>query len=100
MQWSTGSLPYLTIWKNTAAVRDGYVTGIEPGTGYPYNRRVERHYGRVPKLAPGQSRTFELSFSLLEGGRQVSEAIEAVEKIVDGRSTVIHPTAPENPFAD
>ena len=46
--WSTAELPYLTIWKNTAAAEDGYVTGLEPGTDYPFNRKVERSTGRLP----------------------------------------------------
>jgi hypothetical protein len=25
--------------ENTAAQEDGYVTGIEPATGYPFNRK-------------------------------------------------------------
>jgi hypothetical protein len=29
-------------WKNTASREDGYVTGLEPGTGFPFNRRIER----------------------------------------------------------
>ncbi len=53
MQWAVKQLPYLTLWKNTAAIQDGYVVGIEPGTSFPNTRRVERKAGRVPKLAGG-----------------------------------------------
>ena len=35
--WNKAQLPYLTLWKNSAALEDGYVTGIEPATGYPFN---------------------------------------------------------------
>ena len=42
VRWNVTDLPYLTIWKNTAAVEDGYVTGIEPATGFPFNRLVEK----------------------------------------------------------
>ena len=68
----------LTVWKNTAASEDGYVTGIEPATGYPFNRKVERKFGRVPKLAPGESRSFTLDYGIHTG----SEAVEVIyEKV-------------------
>ena len=87
--WRRAELPYLTIWKNSVALEDGYVTGIEPGTGYPFNRSVERKYGRVPKLAPGASQHFALEFSLLEGRNAVNAAQDRIERIQDGRDLEI-----------
>ena len=81
MQWSTAELPYLTVWKNTAATADGYVTGIEPATGYPFNRSVERAAGRLPKLAAGATRSFTLDFALHSGARAVRTAVESVSKL-------------------
>ena len=52
VRWNITELPYLTIWKNTASEKDGYVTGIEPATSFPFNRRIERKYGRVPMIQP------------------------------------------------
>ena len=75
VRWNVTELPYLTIWKNTAAVEDGYVTGIEPATGFPFNRMVERKYGRVPKLDAGESRSFTLDFGIHEGNDKVGELI-------------------------
>lgn len=46
-------LPCFTVWRNTAAVEDGYVTGLEPATNYPNFRGFERQQGRVPLLPPG-----------------------------------------------
>jgi hypothetical protein len=81
VRWNVSELPYLTIWKNTASEEDGYVTGIEPATGYPFNRRIERKYGRVPKLAAGESRSFSLDFGIHIGNEQVGELInEATER--------------------
>ncbi|MBI1311232.1 DUF4432 family protein [bacterium] len=76
--WSTKELPYLTLWKNTADERDGYVTGIEPATGYPYNRSVERRSGRLQKLLPQETRTFTLQFGI----HTDAESIAAQKKIV------------------
>ncbi|MEQ9408330.1 MAG: aldose 1-epimerase family protein [Fuerstiella sp.] len=81
ISWSLDELPYLTVWKNTGATADGYVTGIEPGTNYPNNRSVERAAGRVPKLAPGESRTMRVSFGLHDGVQAVEAALESVRAI-------------------
>lgn len=85
ISYSTKQLPYLTLWKNTAAREDGYVTGIEPGTNFPYNRGLERKAGRVPKLDAGQSRRFELEFAVLQTAGEVREAIARIESISGGR---------------
>jgi len=81
VRWPVAQLPYLTQWKNTAAETTGYVTGIEPGTGFPHNRSYERKYGRVPKLGAGQSRTFELNFAILANAGEVKAAAVAVKKL-------------------
>jgi len=46
-------LPCFSLWRNTAATEDGYVTGLEPGTNFPNLRSFERQKGRVVVLAPG-----------------------------------------------
>jgi len=81
VRWNVNELPYLTIWKNTAAEEEGYVTGIEPATGFPFNRLVERKYGRVPKLSAGETRSFTLDFGIHIGNDQVGELInEATDR--------------------
>ena len=81
ISWSLDELPYLTVWKNTGALADGYVTGIEPGTNYPNNRSVERQAGRVPKLGPGESHKMTLKFGLHSGIEAVQAAIDSVRDI-------------------
>jgi len=97
MSYSTEQLPYLTIWKNTAAVEDGYVTGLEPGTGYPFNRRIERQFGRVPKLAPGQSRSFVIDVGLHVGKESVAAEAAVIEKISGGKATQVDKQPPTPP---
>jgi hypothetical protein len=94
MGFALKELPYLTLWKNTAAEEDGYVTGLEPGTNFPYNRRLERKAGRVPKLAPGASRTMTIDFSILVGKDEVQETRERVAAIQGDRKTTVD-TKPE-----
>lgn len=81
LEFNVHELPYLTQWKNTNAEAEGYVTGIEPGTSFPHNRRIERAKGRVPKLAAGASRTFTVDFAVLVGPEQVNEGTKRVAAI-------------------
>jgi hypothetical protein len=53
VRMNRNELPCFTVWKNTAAVEDGYVTGLEPATNYPNFKAFERQQGRVRVLPPG-----------------------------------------------
>jgi Domain of unknown function (DUF4432) len=79
--YSVKALPYFTLWKNTAAEKDGYVTGLEPGLSFPYNRRVERKFGRVPKLAPGANHRVTLDIGLHAGHEVVQRIAERIAGI-------------------
>jgi Domain of unknown function (DUF4432) len=95
MGWSLKELPYLTVWKNTGAVEDGYVTGLEPGTSYPYNRRVERQFGRVPKLGPGESYRMALEVAIHSGREEVREVARAIQSLQGERETQVNREPPE-----
>ncbi len=92
LSYALSELPFLTQWKNSADLKSGYVTGIEPGTGFPYNRRVERHYGRVPKLQPNQSRRFKLEFTILDSESKVTAEKAKIRFIANGRQTTVKST--------
>lgn len=89
LAFSVKELPFFTLWKNTAAGEDGYVTGLEPGTGFPRNRAIERQFGRVPKLGPHESRSFTIDFVLHTGKEQVLAAGDEIARIWAGRRTQI-----------
>jgi len=55
VHFKTDRLPCLAMWKNTAAIEDGYVVGLEPATNFPNPRAFERTQGRVITLGPGKS---------------------------------------------
>src|SRR4029077_10657154 len=61
--FSVHELPFMTLWKNEAPSKTGYVTGLEPGTSYPNPRPIERAAGRVPKLSAGQSYRSKVTLS-------------------------------------
>ncbi|MGB8170827.1 MAG: aldose 1-epimerase family protein [Chthoniobacteraceae bacterium] len=89
MAWSVKELPYLTQWKNTPPELEGYVTGIEPGTNFPANRRVERKYGRVPKLKAGESHTATIDFAIHLDGGSVKNAAGRIAKLQGDTKPVI-----------
>jgi hypothetical protein len=89
MSFRTNELPYLTLWKNTSAMEEGYVTGLEPGTGFPFNRSVERKAGRVPKLKPGEMREFSLTYQVLDSERSVGEAKRKIGETQGGREVQV-----------
>jgi len=84
-------LPFFTLWKNTTAIEEGYVTGLEPATGFPANRSVERKAGRVPKLKPNETRKFAIDFSILAGKEEVDRAAAVISGFQNGRQTQFNP---------
>jgi hypothetical protein len=94
VRWKLSELPYLTIWKNTAAQEDGYVTGIEPATGYPFNRKVERKYGRVPMIQPGEPLSFTLNFGIHHDQDSVQSVIGEIENLQKNTALMINREPP------
>jgi hypothetical protein len=94
MRFDTHALPCLTLWKNMVAMEDGYVTGIEPGTNYPNNRRIERKHGRVPTLSPGESYYMTLDVAIHLGTAEVEQVEREIAKIQGNRQPLIN-TSPE-----
>jgi hypothetical protein len=74
VHFDTRTLPYMSIWKNTAAVEDGYVVGLEPGTGFPNPRSFEDKNGRVVAMQGGESRTFRLKLQPLTTSNAVTQS--------------------------
>jgi len=84
---SLAELPCFTLWKNTAAEADGYVTGLEPGTNFPNLRSFERAHGRVHSLAPGASRRMSFEFAIHPDKASVQQVAEEVQ-CLQGVTTV------------
>ena len=89
MGFAVAELPYVTLWKNLTALEEGYVTGLEPGSGFPYTRRIEREAGRVPKLKPGELRRFAVDVALHRTREAVRAADDEITRIQNGRPTQI-----------
>jgi hypothetical protein len=95
MQFDTSSLPYMSLWKNEVTAKGGYVTGLEPGTGFPNPRPVERAAGRVPKLAGGESHRVHLVITALTSKADVDAAGRAIHALAKSAPVILEqPTGP------
>jgi hypothetical protein len=89
LSYSIKELPYLTLWKNTAAEMDGYVTGLEPGTNYPNHRAIERKAGRVPKLAGDAGHAMTIDYAIHVGKDEVQKAGERIKAVQGDRKVMV-----------
>ncbi len=85
-------LPCFTLWKNTAAVEDGYVTGLEPATNYPNFRGFERRQGRVKVLPPGGRWECSWSLEVFDTAAGVTGALAEIARLQARAPAVIHRT--------
>lgn len=74
-------LPCFTVWKNTTALDDGYVTGLEPGTNFPNPRTYEGEQGRVAKLEPGGSVEYDFQLEFHSAAAGVAKSEQAIAKL-------------------
>ena len=81
VHFDTRTLPFMSLWKNTAAVEDGYVVGLEPATGFPNPRTFEERNGRVVSLQGGESRTFRLKLQPLASPNEVTQSRSRIESL-------------------
>jgi hypothetical protein len=90
LKFNRRELPCFTLWKNTGALEDGYVTGLEPATNYPNPRSFEAEQGRVVQLAPGGKHTMDLGLEIHANDREVATASQAIAEIQGGTRPTIH----------
>lgn len=83
MAYNVKQLPVLTVWKNTDTLQQGYVTGIEPGTSYAYNTKYQRPLGLVPTIKAGESKHFDLTYTVLANKSAVNNAVDKVEELLN-----------------
>lgn len=81
IRYSKAQLPCFTLWKNPAAIEDGYVVGLEPGTNYPNPKGVERKHGRVVPLPIGGTHHMQLTFELADTPDAVARLAQEVSQL-------------------
>jgi Domain of unknown function (DUF4432) len=102
VRFNRGELPCFTVWKNTAAAEDGYVTGLEPATNFPNFKSFERAQGRVRVLPPGGRWECSWSIEVFDTKEGVAGALAEVARLqAQGRETVHRtPQARFSPFGE
>jgi len=93
LRFAKKQLPYFTLWKNTAGVRDGYVTGLEPATNYPNAKRFERAQGRVVSIPPEESYAVQLTVGACDGAEHVQEQEAWIRRLQGEAPSTVHPSA-------
>jgi hypothetical protein len=95
LSFSLAQLPGFSLWKNTAATENGYVTGLEPATNYPNAKRFEREAGRVVQLKGGGTAAYDLKVSVHDSRRQV----QAVEREIKQIQKTVKPKVSQQPIS-
>jgi Domain of unknown function (DUF4432) len=85
-------LPVFSLWKNTDTIGQGYVTGLEPGTSWAYNRSYQRALNRVPTIGPKEQRHFDITYTFLADKSAVDSALQKVQRIQHDRPTEVRKT--------
>ncbi len=98
LRYRTDQLPCFTLWKNTAGLRDGYVTGLEPGTNYPNPRPFEQARNRVVRLDVDGSYTTETTVVVLDTAEAVKAAELEIARLQEQGAGKVNPR-PAEPFA-
>jgi hypothetical protein len=96
-RYPVSQLPYFSQWKNPDSVANGYVTGLEPATGFVHNRAWERKQGRVPTLKGGQQRRFQLDYTILTNTAAVADKKQTIDTLNQGKSLEIIRTPEADP---
>lgn len=81
IRFCTKALPWFIVWKNTADERDGYVTGLEPATGFPNFRSIEREHHRIVKLPAGATWNAKLTVQVENQYHEIKELLSEVTRL-------------------
>ena len=90
VHFQTKQLPTFTVWKNTIAEADGYVTGLEPGVNFPNFRSFERQQGRLPLIKPGQTYRSELALEVADTAQAVHDLHDRVNQLQGQTQPTLH----------
>ena len=90
VSFNINQLPKFILWKNTAALSDGYVVGLEPATNFPNPRSHEENQGRVIELQPQETASFRVTLDPLTSHEEVQQMRERVNRLKEEVSPQIH----------
>jgi hypothetical protein len=90
VRWNKNELPCFTQWKNPVGEREGYVTGLEPGTNFPNPKTFEREKGRIPTLQPDEVLRAELVFEVHDTAAGVAAIQAEIKALMGKKKTKVH----------
>ncbi|MDO4262108.1 MAG: aldose 1-epimerase family protein [Eubacteriales bacterium] len=83
IQYTAKNLPRFMEWKSTAS--GDYVLGLEPSNSSVYGRAYHEEHGDLHMLEPFAKETNILSFTILEGARELEAAREENARLLSGK---------------
>lgn len=92
LRFNRNELPSFTVWRNTGAVEDGYVTGLEPGTNFPNPKSFERQQGRVPTLSPGKRWEGKWTLEMHDSAAGVAAVLAEIVTLQAQAKPIVHAT--------
>jgi Domain of unknown function (DUF4432) len=98
LRFHKDQLPSFTLWKNTGGLRDGYVTGLEPGTNYPNAQPFEKSHNRVVTLPVDGRYVTETTLEVLTTADAVAAVEGEIKKLQSQGAAQVNPK-PAGPFA-
>jgi Domain of unknown function (DUF4432) len=98
LEFRTDQLPAFTLWKNTAGLRDGYVTGLEPGTNFPNTRSFEQARNRAVRLPVDGRYVTETTLTVLATAPAVAGVEQEIARLQARGAAKIN-GHPSEPFA-
>lgn len=98
LRFATSQLPCFTLWKNTGALKEGYVTGLEPAVNYPNPTPFEKARKRVQTLLPGSVYANEVTLEIWNEAAGVHAAAQEIQALQAHGTPTIH-QKPVEPFA-
>jgi len=90
LRFNRQELPCFTVWKNTAALEEGYVTGLEPATNFPNFKSFERQQGRVPVIPPGGHWECSWSIEIHDNAAGVAGVLKEIVSLQTQAKAVVH----------
>jgi hypothetical protein len=82
LEFNKKNLPYFMEWKSTAS--GDYVIGLEPSNSSVYGQTYHVENGDLHTIAPFETETNVLKFTVLDGPEEIREAKEAFERKFPG----------------
>lgn len=79
LRYPKSQFPCFTEWKMMA--QGTYVVGTEPGNVHPEAREKLRREGRLPFLAPGEKKRYELEFQVLSSPGEIQSVESEIQSL-------------------